>query len=54
MCVFLLPFALTARKLLCSLLPRVLPWAVFLLGFQPVFAAVQIEHHYFAGYHYLT
>ena len=35
----LLPIALPERKLLDSLLPRALPWANFLLGFQPVFAA---------------
>ena len=35
----LLPVALSERKLLDSLLPRALPWANFLLGFQPVFAA---------------
>ena len=34
-----LPVALSERKLLDSLLPRALPWANFLLGFQPVFAA---------------
>ena len=43
--VFLFPFALTARKLPCSLLPWVLPWAVFLLGFQPVFADVFVCWH---------
>ena len=35
----LLPVALSERKLLDSMLPRALPWANFLLGFQPVFAA---------------
>ena len=35
----LLPVALSERKLLDSLLPRALPWANFLLGFQPVSAA---------------
>ncbi|WP_180961551.1 hypothetical protein [Hoylesella timonensis] len=34
-----LPVALSERKLLHSMLPRALPWANFLLGFQPVFAA---------------
>jgi len=34
-----LPFALSERKLSDSILPRALPWANFLLGFQPVFAA---------------
>ena len=33
------PVALSERKLVNSLLPRALPWANFLLGFQPVFAA---------------
>ena len=33
-----LPFALTARQYAGISLPRVLPWAIFLLGFQPVFA----------------
>ena len=35
----LLPVALSERELFDSLLPRALPWAGFLLGFQPVFAA---------------
>ena len=34
----LAPFALTARQLANDLSPRVLPWAIFLLGFQPVSA----------------
>ena len=34
----LLPAALSERKLLSSLTPRVLPWAIFLLGLRPVFA----------------
>ena len=34
-----LPFALTARQYAGISLPRVLPWAIRLLGFQPVFAA---------------
>ena len=38
----LLPVALSERKLLDSLLPRALPWANFLLGFQPVFAACKL------------
>ncbi|WP_157757378.1 hypothetical protein [Hoylesella timonensis] len=33
-----LPFALSERKFVGISLPRALPWAVFLLGFQPVFA----------------
>ena len=33
-----LPFALTARQYAGISLPRVLPWAIFRLGFQPVFA----------------
>ena len=33
------PFALTARQYVGIYLPRVLPWAIFRLGFQPVFAA---------------
>ena len=32
------PAALSERKLLSSLTPRVLPWAIFLLGLRPVFA----------------
>ena len=34
-----LPFALTARQYAGISLPRVLPWAIRLLGFQPVSAA---------------
>ena len=34
-----LPFALTARQYAGISIPRVLPWAIFRLGFQPVFAA---------------
>ena len=34
-----LPFALTARQYAGISIPRVLPWAIRLLGFQPVFAA---------------
>ena len=34
-----LPFALTARQYAGICLPMVLPWAIRLLGFQPVFAA---------------
>ena len=34
-----LPFALTARQYAGICLPRVLPWAIFRLGFQPVSAA---------------
>ena len=34
-----LPFALTARQYAGISLPRVLPWAIFRLGFQPVSAA---------------
>ena len=33
-----IPFALSERKIVFQFLPRVLPWAVFPLGFQPVFA----------------
>ena len=33
-----IPFALSERKIAIPFLPRVLPWAVFPLGFQPVFA----------------
>ena len=33
-----IPFALSERKIVIPFLPRVLPWAVFPLGFQPVFA----------------
>ena len=33
-----LPFALTARQYAGISLPRVLPWAIRLLSFQPVFA----------------
>ena len=33
------PFALTARQYVGIYLPRVLPWVIFQLGFQPVFAA---------------
>ena len=33
------PFALTARQYVGIYLPRVLPWVIFRLGFQPVFAA---------------
>ena len=33
-----IPFALSERKIATQFLPRVLPWAVFPLGFQPVFA----------------
>ena len=33
-----LPFALTARQYAGISIPRVLPWAIRLLGFQPVFA----------------
>ena len=32
------PAALSERKLLSSLTPRVLPWAIFLLGLRPVIA----------------
>ncbi len=35
---FPIPFALSERKIAIPFLPRALPWAVFLLGFQPVFA----------------
>ena len=34
-----LPFALTARQYTGISIPRVLPWAIRLLGFQPVSAA---------------
>ena len=34
-----IPFALTARQYAGISIPRVLPWAIFRLGFQPVFAA---------------
>ena len=34
----IIPIALSERKLLGSLFPRVLPWAVILLGLRPVFA----------------
>ena len=34
-----LPFALTACQYAGISIPRVLPWAIFRLGFQPVFAA---------------
>ena len=33
-----IPFALSERKIAIPFLPRALPWAVFPLGFQPVFA----------------
>ena len=33
-----IPFALSERKIAIPFLPRVLPWAVFLLGFQPAIA----------------
>ena len=33
-----IPFALSERKIATQFLPRVLPWAVFPLGFQPVIA----------------
>ena len=33
-----IPFALSERKIAIPFLPRVLPWAVFPLGFQPAFA----------------
>ena len=33
-----IPFALSERKIAIPILPRVLPWAVFSLGFQPVIA----------------
>ena len=33
-----IPFALSERRIVFQFLPRVLPWAVFPLGFQPVFA----------------
>ena len=33
-----IPFALSERKIAIPFLPRALPWAVFLLGFQPVIA----------------
>ena len=33
-----IPFALSERRIAIPFLPRVLPWAVFPLGFQPVFA----------------
>lgn len=32
------PAALSERKLLSSLTPRVLPWAIYLLGLRPVIA----------------
>ena len=35
---FPIPFALSERKIAIPFLPRALPRAVFLLGFQPVFA----------------
>ena len=35
------PFALTARQYVGIYLPRVLPWVIFQLGFQPVSAACQ-------------
>ena len=36
--ISLSPVALTARQLVNELTPRVLPWAVFLLGLRPVLA----------------
>ena len=36
--ISLAPFALTARQLVNELKPRVIPWAVFLLGLRPVIA----------------
>ena len=33
-----IPFALSERRIVFQFLPRVLPWAVFPLGFQPVIA----------------
>lgn len=33
-----IPFALSERRIVFPFLPRALPWAVFLLGFQPVIA----------------
>ena len=33
-----IPFALSERKIATQFFPRALPWAVFPLGFQPVFA----------------
>ena len=33
-----IPFALSERRIAIPFLPRASPWAVFLLGFQPVFA----------------
>ena len=38
--ISLAPVALTARQLVNEHTPRVLPWAVFLLGLRPV-----IAHH---------
>ena len=37
-----IPFALSERKIAIPFLPRVLPWAVFPLGFQPVFAVTMV------------
>ena len=33
-----IPFALSERRITIPFLPRALPWAVFLLGFQPAIA----------------
>ena len=37
-----IPFALSERKIVIPFLPRVLPWAVYPLGFQPVFAIAMV------------
>ena len=49
-----IPFALSERKIVFQFLPRVLPWAVFLLGFQPAIArtivAAQSSRLYFCWF----
>ena len=38
--IFPIPFALSERQIDGQLVPRALLWAICLLGFQPVFAAM--------------
>ena len=39
--IFSIPFALSERQIDGQLVPRALLWAIYLLGFQPVFAEMQ-------------
>ena len=39
--ICLIPFALSERQIDGQLVPRALLWAIYLLGFQPVIAAMQ-------------